>query len=100
MIVEVKVDSEDTTVDMGVITDAVQEVIDLDSKEVEPPPKMGSGLDTDFIKGMGRKGEKFMILLDIDKVLSSESEAVLHDIGVLQDLGKPGMETGDEPHMV
>ena len=80
MIVEIEVEGEEDKVEMGVLTDAVQEVLDLSDAEIEPTPTMGSGLNTDFINGMGRQGDKFLILLDLDKVLASEGEAILRDI--------------------
>ena len=76
MIVEIEVDGN--TVEMGAITDSVQMVLDLLPENVESVPSMGTNLNTEFIKGMGRQeGEKFLILLDIDKVLASEGQATL-----------------------
>jgi len=84
MIVEINVADDQGVVEMGVVTDAVQEVIELGSNDIEPAPKMGSGLNTDFIKGMGSIDDKFMILIDIDKILSSEGEALKIDNDLLQ----------------
>jgi len=58
---------------IGVIVDAVSDVISLSEEEVQPTPDFSSGIRADFIKAMGRKDEKLIILLDIDRVLS-ESE--------------------------
>ncbi len=80
MIVEISIEGEESVVEMGVLTDAVQEVMDLSPADIEPTPAMGSGLNTEFILGMGRQDEKFLILLDLDKVLAAEGEAVLRDI--------------------
>jgi purine-binding chemotaxis protein CheW len=75
VVLEVKVDEEATAV--GALVDAVQEVFDLDPSHIEPPPKMGTRLNTDFIEGMGRLDDEFVILLDADKVFSAlEIEAV------------------------
>jgi purine-binding chemotaxis protein CheW len=57
-------------VPMGALTDTVEEVLDLDGKNIEPPPSMGSGIESSLIKGMGKKADKFIIILDIDRVLS------------------------------
>ena len=57
---------------VGIIGDMVEEVIDLKSEQIEPPPKLGSQLRTDFIVGMGKQGDDFIILLDIDKIFSGE----------------------------
>lgn len=85
MIMEIEVDAETAPVLMGVLTDAVQAVLELDPENIEAVPRMGTNLNTDFIKGMGRHEDKFLILLDIDKVLASEGEATLRDVesGVL-----------------
>jgi len=80
MIVEIEV--EGAVVEMGAITDSVQMVLDLSPDDIEPVPKMGTNLNTDFIKGMGHYDDKFLIILDIDAVLASEGHAALRDIGV------------------
>ena len=57
---------------MGIIVDTVQEVHDIPSASIEPPPQLGMNVDTSFILGMGKVKEEVKILLDIDKVLTSE----------------------------
>ncbi|MCB2183236.1 MAG: chemotaxis protein CheW [Desulfobulbaceae bacterium] len=79
MIMEIAVEIDAEPVLMGVLTDAVQAVLDLDPANIETVPSMGTNLNTDFIKGMGRHDDKFLILLDIDKILASEGEATLRD---------------------
>ncbi len=68
IIVEVTVD-EETTV-LGALADSVQEVLDLEPGHIEPAPKIGTRLNTEFIKGMGKRDNTFIIILDIDKVFS------------------------------
>ncbi|MBE0501278.1 MAG: chemotaxis protein CheW [Desulfuromonadales bacterium] len=68
VVVEVDVDGEAVTV--GALADSVREVIDLKSSQIEPPPRIGTRLNTEFIKGMGNLEERFVIILDIDKVFS------------------------------
>ena len=80
MIMEITVDDVAEPVLMGVLTDAVQAVLEIDQDNIEAVPRMGTNLNTDFIHGMARHEEKFLILLDIDKVLASEGEAVLRDV--------------------
>jgi purine-binding chemotaxis protein CheW len=72
MIVETKID--EATVSMGAVADSVQMVLDLQPTEIEEVPRMGTSIKTDFIDGMGRQGEKFLIILNIDKVLSHGGE--------------------------
>lgn len=57
---------------MGIIVDTVQEVHDISSSDIEPPPQLGGTVDTSFILGMGKVKEDVKILLDIDKVLTSD----------------------------
>ncbi len=70
IITEVTVDNETTV--LGAMADSVQEVLDLEPQNIEPAPKIGTMLRTEFIKGMGRQNERFIIILDIDKVFSAE----------------------------
>ncbi|WP_136524927.1 chemotaxis protein CheW [Geomonas ferrireducens] len=69
IIVEVELEGEKVV--MGAMADAVQEVMDLEPDQIEPPPRIGTKLNTDFIKGMGKHNEQFIIILDIDKVFTS-----------------------------
>ncbi len=71
IIVEVDMDGE--TMIIGALADSVQEVIELDASLIEPPPKIGTKLNTDFIRGMGKRDDKFIIILDIDRVFSAEN---------------------------
>ncbi len=75
IITEVTVDGE--TAVLGALADSVQEVIDLEPDHIEPAPKIGTKLKTEFIKGMGKRGDHFIILLDIDKVFSTEELALV-----------------------
>lgn len=70
IIIEVTLDGE--TALLGALADSVQEVLDLDPSQIQAPPKIGTRLRTDFIKGMGKKNDRFIILLDIDKIFSSD----------------------------
>jgi purine-binding chemotaxis protein CheW len=70
IITEVTVDG-DTTV-LGALADSVQEVLDLEPGSIAPAPRIGTKLRTDFIKGMGKRDEHFIIILDIDQVFSAD----------------------------
>jgi purine-binding chemotaxis protein CheW len=74
LVVETK--TKDETLTLGVIADAVSEVVDLANDDIEPPPSFGTGVKLDHITGMGKVGKGFVILLDIDRVLTA-SEADL-----------------------
>ena len=75
IITEVTVDN-DTTV-LGALADSVQEVIDLSPADISPAPKIGTRLRTEFIRGMGKRDDRFIIILDIDKVFSSDELALV-----------------------
>jgi len=81
VIVEVATNGERQ--DVGVVVDAVNEVLDIAADDVEPAPTFGAGIRTDFIRGMGKVDNRFVVLLNTDHVLSAE------EIGVLGDLGAP-----------
>ena len=55
---------------VGVMVDAVNEVLDISPEEIEPAPTFGSKIRADFIRGMGKVDGKFVIILDVDHVLS------------------------------
>lgn len=78
IIVEVELEGEKVV--MGAMADAVQEVLDLEPDQIEPPPRIGTKLNTEFIKGMGKHNEQFIIILDIDKVFTAG------DVGMMQEL--------------
>jgi purine-binding chemotaxis protein CheW len=78
IIVEVSLDGESTVI--GALADSVQEVFEFDADQIEPSPKIGTKLNTDFIKGMGKRDEEFIIILDIDKVFSTDELAMVQDI--------------------
>jgi chemotaxis signal transduction protein len=62
---------------LGVLADAVNEVLDLPSTEVEPPPRLGSRARVDYLTGVGKVGRAFVLLLDLDRALSAaEAELV------------------------
>jgi purine-binding chemotaxis protein CheW len=78
IIVEVEMDGEKVV--MGAMADAVQEVLDLEPDQIEPPPRIGTKLNTDFIRGMGKHAEQFIIILDIDKVFSIDDMEMVREM--------------------
>ena len=67
---------------LGALVDAVREVIDLEPGQIEPPPRIGTRLNTEFIKGMGKREEQFIIILNIDKVFSLDEIALKNETKV------------------
>ncbi len=55
---------------LGVVVDAVNEVLEIAATDIEPPPNFGTSIRTDFIQGMGKVREKFVMILKVDSVLS------------------------------
>jgi purine-binding chemotaxis protein CheW len=78
IIVETMVDGD--TIVLGLLADAVQEVLDLDQESIKPAPRIGTKIDAGFIKGMGRQNDRFIIILDIDRVFSSDELGMVQGI--------------------
>jgi purine-binding chemotaxis protein CheW len=75
-IIVVRLQDQDS-ITMGLIVDEVSEVLDIKDEQIEPPPQFGSSINTDFILGMGKIGDKVVSLLDIDQVLTGEEISIL-----------------------
>jgi len=73
VVVEVTYGNEDIV--MGALVDSVQEVFELEADNIEPAPRIGTHVKTEFIKGMGKKDDRFIIILDSSKVFSAEDIA-------------------------
>ena len=70
VVMEMLIEGESTVI--GALADSVEEVIDLEPEQIQPAPRMGTQIRTDFIKGMGRREAQFIMILDIDRVFSAE----------------------------
>jgi purine-binding chemotaxis protein CheW len=57
---------------MGLVVDAVSDVLDIDKKDVQAPPNFGARINVSFMNGIGKSGDKLVTLLDIDRMLSGE----------------------------
>jgi purine-binding chemotaxis protein CheW len=71
-IIVMEVESLQGKVVVGALADAVHEVVDIDEKSVENAPRFGTRLAAEFIKGVGKKDDSFIILLDIDRIFNVE----------------------------
>ncbi len=69
VIVEVVLDGRESV--MGVLVDAVSQVMDLTAGDIELPPAFGTQVKVDYLAGMGKVGKRFVLLLDVDKVLAA-----------------------------
>ena len=75
IVVEVSLDGE--IIVLGALADSVQEVVEMEPDHIEPAPHLGTKLNTDFIKGMGKIDNDFVMILDIDKVFAAEDLATV-----------------------
>jgi purine-binding chemotaxis protein CheW len=73
VVVEILLDNESTVI--GALADSVEEVVDLEPEQIEPAPSIGTQIRTEFILGMGKRDAQFVMILDIDRVFSSEELA-------------------------
>jgi len=78
---------------MGLVADAVSEVIELGADDVEEPPAFGTRVKVDYLIGMGKVGRRFVLLLDIDKVLSADER----DLAAALERASLAATEGDEP---
>ena len=76
-IVIVEIEAEGERQDIGVIVDAVSEVLEIQDGQIEPPPAFSARIRTDFIHGMGKVEGNFVIILNVNKVLSLDDLALL-----------------------
>jgi len=81
-IIILEVENSDLKIEIGITVDIVNEVLDVNASEVEPPPALGNQIKTDFISGMAKVDGKFLILLNVENVLSIDELSV---IGGLRD---------------
>lgn len=79
VIVEAELDGSATV--MGIIADAVSEVVDLGPADIEPAPSFGTRVRQDHLVGMGKRGNKFSLLLDMDRVLAAEEQRAVTEPG-------------------
>ena len=76
-IVMVEIGGDEGAVVMGIITDAVSEVLDLSSDQIQPPPSFGTSVGAEYLDGMAESvGKKFVMLLNIDRALGAHAFSV------------------------
>ncbi|MFC5478002.1 chemotaxis protein CheW [Massilia sp. Mn16-1_5] len=65
---------------VGMVVDSVSDVISLTADQIKPAPDMGGALNTDYLVGLGTVDERMIILVDIDRLMSSEEMGVIESI--------------------
>lgn len=88
-----EVQCEAETAFMGIMADSVRQVIDLKPQEIEAPPTFGTRVKVDYLVGMARSGKKFCLILDTEKVLSTDDLLELPD-SVEDNTADPQAEAG------
>ncbi|MCP4043227.1 MAG: chemotaxis protein CheW, partial [Gammaproteobacteria bacterium] len=89
VIVEVRIDGQSTV--LGALADSVQEVIEFRRDQLEPAPRLGTRVDTDFIRAMGKHDDNFVIILDMNRVFSTDQLTDIQDGGhvPVDEMNKP-----------
>lgn len=80
-IVVLDITSNEGAVTLGALVDSVQEVAEISNDQVQPPPKIGNKYNAEFINGMVKREEGFTMLLDIDKVFTTDEITFLRESG-------------------
>jgi len=86
-IIIIEAEKDGTQQDMGITVDAVSEVLEIRRDQIEPPPSLGTKIRTDFIHGMGKLNDRFVIVLDVNKMLSMD------DLAALSEAARAGMDS-------
>jgi purine-binding chemotaxis protein CheW len=77
-IIVVEIEGDNRKIQMGIVVDAVSEVMNIKAGDIEDTPNFGSRLNTEYILGMAKIGGKVKILLDIGHVLSTEEVSLIN----------------------
>jgi purine-binding chemotaxis protein CheW len=86
VIIEIETSTEGERQNMGVVVDAVQAVLEIPASEIEPAPTFGSKIRSDFIEGIGKVNGKFVILLNVNRVLSTQEIGAMGQAAASADL--------------
>jgi purine-binding chemotaxis protein CheW len=77
IVMELELDGEATV--LGAVADSVHEVIELDPANIDPPPRIAMRWRSEFIQGLGKRGDEFIIILDVSAVFSSSELAFVKE---------------------
>lgn len=84
VIIETAHEESQPSQQMGIVVDAVSEVLEIPAADIEPPPEFGARIRIDFISGMGKVNGKFVVLLDVSRILSMDEVAVVASLNRLE----------------
>lgn len=91
-IIVVQVTSKTGTAVMGAVVDEVSEVIDISAEQIEETPDFGADIDTDFVLGIGKVGDRVVMVLDIDKVLTAKELSTIKRVATKMESGEETKE--------
>ena len=77
LVLEIDIDQE--TIHVGAIVDSVQEVLEIEDEQIQPPPSIGTKYRSEFIEGMVKTDDEFIMVLDMDKVFSADELSLLKE---------------------
>lgn len=87
IVMEITIESENIII--GALADAVHEVITLEANDIEPAPRIGSVIDAEYLTGIGKKDEHFLLILNMDKIISTKELALLESAKILEKAAAP-----------
>jgi len=96
-IIVVQVAGEGRQMTTGVLVDEVSEVMDIPGDRIEPTPDFGAGVDTAYLKGIGKIDRQVILLLDIDAVLSDDQIVLLQDVAAQEQVDGEPADSGPVP---
>lgn len=79
-IIITEMQSGEDLIPIGIIVDAANEVLTLQADQMEPPPRIGAFIDNNYILGMGKMDDGFIIILNIDRILSNKELSLLNEL--------------------
>ncbi len=83
IITELEIDNEAAVI--GALADSVQEVVEIEPGQIDPAPRMGTAINPKFIRGMGKRDDRFVIILEVSSVFSAEELAVARSVAQEQE---------------
>jgi purine-binding chemotaxis protein CheW len=96
-IVILEITRGDVSAAIGAIADSVKEVLEIESDRIDPPPRMGTGVKADFIRGIARHDDRFLLVLDAEKVFTTDEILALDGLETRRDGGP--REVSDAPEV-
>lgn len=78
VVLDIEMDQQNIT--LGAVVDAVQEVIEIGDQDIQPAPSIGSKYKSEFVKGMMKLNERFIMILDLDLVFSTDEASIIQNL--------------------